>query len=100
MTCDSSTTPSLTTLSGLIWGGSNLNILRTLNSPPVSMLGRAYVGHNDIFETSLAGTLMIRGSCLCGGVKYEIAGSMENPLNCHSSSAEKHRARLSARGLA
>lgn len=25
----------------------------------------------------------VRGSCLCGGVKFEIAGPLAKPLNCH-----------------
>ena len=25
----------------------------------------------------------IRGSCLCGGVKFEIVGPLVKPLNCH-----------------
>jgi hypothetical protein len=32
---------------------------------------------------------MIRGSCLCGGVKYEISGSLEGALNCHCSMCRK-----------
>lgn len=27
----------------------------------------------------------IRGSCLCGGVKFEITGPLSSPLNCHCS---------------
>ena len=29
------------------------------------------------------------GSCLCGGVRYEIAGELEAPLNCHCSMCRK-----------
>ena len=25
----------------------------------------------------------VRGSCLCGGVKFEITGPLSRPLNCH-----------------
>jgi hypothetical protein len=32
---------------------------------------------------------MIRGSCLCGGIRYEIAGDLERPLNCHCSMCRK-----------
>jgi hypothetical protein len=31
----------------------------------------------------------IRGSCLCGGVKFEIAGPLLRPLNCHCSFCRK-----------
>ena len=26
---------------------------------------------------------MLRGSCLCGGVRYEITGPLSGALNCH-----------------
>ena len=32
---------------------------------------------------------MIRGSCLCGGVKFEINGPLSRPLNCHCSLCRK-----------
>jgi hypothetical protein len=32
---------------------------------------------------------MIRGSCLCGGMKYEIDGDLSGPLNCHCSMCRK-----------
>ena len=32
----------------------------------------------------------IHGSCLCGGVKFEIAGPLMAPLNCHCSQCRKH----------
>jgi hypothetical protein len=31
----------------------------------------------------------IRGSCLCGGVKFEIVGQLMRPLNCHCSKCRK-----------
>jgi hypothetical protein len=31
----------------------------------------------------------IRGGCLCGGVRFEITGSLSNPLNCHCSQCRK-----------
>jgi hypothetical protein len=31
----------------------------------------------------------IHGSCLCGGVKFEIAGPLTAPLNCHCSQCRK-----------
>jgi hypothetical protein len=31
----------------------------------------------------------IRGSCLCGGVKFEITGPLSSPLNCHCSQCRK-----------
>lgn len=31
----------------------------------------------------------IRGSCLCGEVKFELAGSLIRPLNCHCSRCRK-----------
>ena len=31
----------------------------------------------------------IRGSCLCGGVKFEITGPLLAPLNCHCSQCRK-----------
>jgi hypothetical protein len=31
----------------------------------------------------------IRGSCLCGGVKFEITGPLLRPLNCHCSLCRK-----------
>ena len=27
---------------------------------------------------------MLRGSCLCGGVKYEINGRLSGAMNCHA----------------
>src|SRR5436190_16952963 len=30
-----------------------------------------------------------RGSCLCGGVKFEITGDLMHPLNCHCSLCRK-----------
>jgi hypothetical protein len=32
---------------------------------------------------------MLRGSCLCGGVGYEISGPLSYPLNCHCSMCRK-----------
>jgi hypothetical protein len=32
---------------------------------------------------------MIRGSCLCGGVKYRINGELSGPMNCHCSMCRK-----------
>jgi len=32
---------------------------------------------------------MLRGSCLCGGVKYEIHGTLTGALNCHCSMCRK-----------
>ena len=32
---------------------------------------------------------MIRGSCLCGGVKFQITGSLTQALNCHCSMCRK-----------
>ena len=32
---------------------------------------------------------MIRGSCLCGGIKYEIDGPLRNALYCHCSMCRK-----------
>lgn len=34
----------------------------------------------------------IRGSCLCGGVKYEISGPLKDPANCHCSMCRKQHA--------
>jgi hypothetical protein len=31
----------------------------------------------------------IRGSCLCGGVKFEITGPLRRPLHCHCSRCRK-----------
>ena len=31
----------------------------------------------------------IGGSCLCGGVKFEITGPLSSPLNCHCSQCRK-----------
>jgi hypothetical protein len=31
----------------------------------------------------------IRGSCLCGGIKFEIAGPLFGALNCHCSTCRK-----------
>jgi len=31
----------------------------------------------------------IHGSCLCGGVRFEIAGPLMSPLNCHCSQCRK-----------
>jgi hypothetical protein len=33
----------------------------------------------------------IRGSCLCGGVKFEITGPLLRPLNCHCSLCRKQQ---------
>ena len=32
---------------------------------------------------------MLRGSCLCGGIRYEIGSELELPLNCHCSMCRK-----------
>lgn len=32
---------------------------------------------------------VVRGSCLCGGVKFEIDGSLSQPLHCHCSRCRK-----------
>jgi len=32
---------------------------------------------------------MLHGSCLCGGVKYEISGELSGVLNCHCSMCRK-----------
>ena len=32
---------------------------------------------------------MLRGSCLCGGVRYEISGPLRGVLNCHCSMCRK-----------
>jgi len=32
---------------------------------------------------------MVRGSCLCGRVRYEIAGPLKRALNCHCSMCRK-----------
>ncbi|MHB8116537.1 MAG: GFA family protein [Acidithiobacillus ferrivorans] len=32
---------------------------------------------------------MLHGSCLCGGVKYEISGELSGALNCHCSICRK-----------
>jgi hypothetical protein len=32
---------------------------------------------------------MLRGSCLCGGIRYEIKTGIEEPLNCHCSMCRK-----------
>ena len=32
---------------------------------------------------------MLRGSCLCGGVRYEINGPLHGALNCHCSMCRK-----------
>jgi hypothetical protein len=31
----------------------------------------------------------VRGSCLCGGVRFEITGPLSNPMNCHCSQCRK-----------
>jgi hypothetical protein len=47
---------------------------------------------------------MLHGSCLCGGVRYEISGPLTGAVNCHCSmcrkaqgSAFRSRARISAK---
>ena len=45
---------------------------------------------------------MIRGSCLCGGVKFEITGALSQARNCHCSMCRKvqgaaFRSRVSVR---
>ena len=32
---------------------------------------------------------VVHGSCLCGGIKYEITGPLLRPLNCHCSKCRK-----------
>jgi hypothetical protein len=34
---------------------------------------------------------VIHGSCLCGGVKFEIAGPLLRPLNCHCALCRKQQ---------
>jgi hypothetical protein len=29
---------------------------------------------------------MVRGSYLCGGIRYEVDGELHEPLNCHPAS--------------
>ncbi len=44
---------------------------------------------------------MIRGSCLCGGVRYEIASALEELHHCHCSQCRKgHGAAFSTYGQA
>jgi len=33
----------------------------------------------------------VRGSCLCGGVKFEITGPLTRPVNCHCSICRKQQ---------
>jgi hypothetical protein len=33
--------------------------------------------------------MMLRGSCLCGGIRYEISGELHDALNCHCSMCRK-----------
>ena len=33
--------------------------------------------------------MAVRGSCLCGGVRFEIAGPMSGPLHCHCTKCRK-----------
>ena len=33
----------------------------------------------------------IRGSCLCGGIKFEIGGPLMRPLNCHCTFCRKQQ---------
>jgi hypothetical protein len=32
---------------------------------------------------------VLRGSCLCGGIRYQVTGPLTNPLNCHCSMCRK-----------
>jgi hypothetical protein len=32
---------------------------------------------------------MLRGSCLCGGIKYRISGRLSGAMNCHCSMCRK-----------
>jgi hypothetical protein len=32
---------------------------------------------------------VLKGSCLCGGIRYQITGPLTNPLNCHCSMCRK-----------
>ena len=32
---------------------------------------------------------MLHGSCLCGGIRYEISGELKDVLNCHCSMCRK-----------
>src|SRR5262249_50778417 len=41
------------------------------------------------FPKGEIGMSAIRGSCLCGGVKFEITGPLSSPLNCHCSQCRK-----------
>jgi hypothetical protein len=42
---------------------------------------------------------MLRGSCLCGGVRYEIGGALSQVVNCHCSMCRKaHGTAFRARG--
>ena len=33
---------------------------------------------------------MVKGSCLCGGVQYEVGGELNLMANCHCSMCRKH----------
>src|SRR4051812_17427308 len=35
--------------------------------------------------------MALRGSCLCGGVKFEIAGALTPPTNCYCSRCRKQQ---------
>jgi hypothetical protein len=35
------------------------------------------------------GMTAVRGSCLCGGIKFEITGPLLGPMNCHCSQCRK-----------
>ena len=38
----------------------------------------------------------VRGSCLCGGIEFEITGPLMSPLNCHCSQCRKQHGAASA----
>jgi hypothetical protein len=49
---------------------------------------RGQLGNSEAGEKEI-GMSAIRGSCLCGGVKFEINGPLSSPLNCHCSQCRK-----------
>ena len=49
----------------------------------------AQTGRRRLLEKGVICMSAVRGSCLCGGVKFEITGPLSGAMNCHCSQCRK-----------
>lgn len=64
--------------------GSHAGVHDNLVSVILTVLSGQVTSERVLSETYFSwGDLMIRGSCLCGGVTYQVNGPLSLPLYCH-----------------